>query len=64
MDLLAQAKLHVWNIVIKDILGIIAVAKHLYGGDKYKNMILELNASDDRGINVVREQIKSFCSTQ
>lgn len=45
-------------------LGIVAIAKHLYGADKYKNMILELNASDDRGINVVREQIKSFCSTQ
>ncbi len=45
-------------------IGIVAVAKHLYGQDKYKNMILELNASDDRGINVVREQIKSFCSTQ
>lgn len=44
-------------------LGIIAVAKHLYGTTSYKNMILELNASDDRGINVVREQIKSFCST-
>jgi replication factor C subunit 3/5 len=42
----------------------VAIAKHLYGADKYKNMILELNASDDRGINVVREQIKSFCSTQ
>jgi len=48
---------------LKDHLGIIAIAKHLYGPDKYKNMILELNASDDRGINVVREQIKSFCST-
>ena len=45
-------------------IGIVAIAKHLYGADKYKNMILELNASDDRGINVVREQIKSFCSTQ
>lgn len=43
---------------------IVAVAKHLYGQQNYKNMILELNASDDRGINVVRDQIKSFCSTQ
>ena len=34
---------------------IVAVAKHLYGQTNYKNMILELNASDDRGINVVRD---------
>ena len=34
---------------------ITAVAKHLYGVTNYKNMTLELNASDDRGINVVRE---------
>lgn len=42
----------------------IAIAKELYGEKAYKNMTLELNASDDRGINVVRDQIKSFCSTQ
>ena len=42
----------------------IAIAKEIYGVKHYKNMTLELNASDDRGINVVRDQIKSFCSTQ
>lgn len=41
---------------------IIALAKEIYG-TKYKNMVLELNASDDRGIDVVRNQIKDFAST-
>ena len=31
-----------------------AIAKELYGSS-YRNMTLELNASDDRGINVVRD---------
>ena len=39
---------------------ILACAKKMYGLQNYKNMILELNGSDDRGINVVREQIKDF----
>ncbi|XP_020599460.1 replication factor C subunit 3 [Phalaenopsis equestris] len=38
---------------------ILALARKLYGG-QYKNMILELNASDDRGIDVVRQQIQDF----
>ncbi|KAI8983465.1 DNA replication factor [Pilobolus umbonatus] len=41
---------------------ILACARQIYGS-KYKSMILELNASDDRGIQVVREQIKNFAST-
>ncbi|KAK6460208.1 DNA replication factor C [Scheffersomyces coipomensis] len=42
---------------------IIALAKEIYGSN-YRNMVLELNASDDRGIDVVRNQIKNFASTQ
>ena len=42
---------------------IIAYARQLYG-EKYKSMILELNGSDDRGINVIRDQIKEFAGTE
>jgi replication factor C subunit 3/5 len=42
---------------------ILAIARELYG-DNYDKMTLELNASDDRGINVVREKIKEFCNSQ
>jgi replication factor C subunit 3/5 len=38
---------------------IIACAREIYGNN-YKTMVLELNGSDDRGIKVVREQIKDF----
>ncbi|KAL9229228.1 hypothetical protein vseg_004715 [Gypsophila vaccaria] len=42
---------------------ILAVSRKLYG-NHFHNMILELNASDDRGIDVVRQQIQDFASTQ
>ena len=42
---------------------IIACAKKMYGNN-YSSMTLELNASDDRGIDVVRDQIKEFAGTK
>jgi replication factor C subunit 2/4 len=41
---------------------ILALAKQLYGPE-YRTRIIELNASDDRGINVVRDKIKKFAQT-
>jgi len=40
----------------------IAVARELYGED-WEEQFLELNASDERGIDVVRDRIKSFART-
>ncbi|KAF2894013.1 hypothetical protein ILUMI_12166 [Ignelater luminosus] len=38
---------------------ILAAARQLFG-DMYKNRILELNASDERGIQVIRDKVKTF----
>ncbi|KAF8352326.1 P-loop containing nucleoside triphosphate hydrolase protein [Amanita rubescens] len=39
---------------------ILALARQLFGPDNFRNRVLELNASDERGISIVREKIKNF----
>ncbi|XP_054276510.1 replication factor C subunit 5 [Macrosteles quadrilineatus] len=43
---------------------ILACAKQLYSPSQFSSMVLELNASDDRGIGIVRGQILNFASTR
>ncbi|KAF6206890.1 hypothetical protein GE061_018126 [Apolygus lucorum] len=43
---------------------ILACAKQLYPKAQFNSMVMELNASDDRGIGIVRGQILNFASTR
>lgn len=43
---------------------ILACAKKLYDPQQFGQMVLELNASDDRGIDIVRNQILNFASSR
>jgi len=42
----------------------LALARELYGEEHWRENFLELNASDERGIDVIREKVKEFARTR
>uniref|UniRef100_A0A060TE21 Replication factor C subunit 2 n=1 Tax=Blastobotrys adeninivorans TaxID=409370 RepID=A0A060TE21_BLAAD len=43
---------------------ILALARDLYGPEMVKSRVLELNASDERGISIVRDKVKNFARSK
>lgn len=43
---------------------VLALSKQLFGPDLFRSRVLELNASDERGISIVRTKIKDFARQQ
>src|SRR5579863_6482924 len=42
---------------------ILCMARNILGSS-YKDAVIELNASDERGVKVVQERIETFCKTR
>ncbi len=42
----------------------LALARELYGDENWRVNFLELNASDERGIDIIREKVKEFAKTK
>ena len=43
---------------------ILALSKELFGSENYTDRIIELNASDERGIDIIRNQISFFVNSK